>query len=162
MDWKQEADNQFAMFRERVIAHLEPIQKLGYELEETDQALIVSIGKPLSADIHCRISYQLIGNTFSPVSQFNIWLYRRSSPSYQDGEPYAPIAITLGGLLRGYYKRELKPTSQMFWEYSNQNILDGELVELNQVLVEVGISWLEDSASNIKRIQEDTSFHRNS
>src|SRR5689334_13019136 len=95
-DYQLQASQDFALFKEHVLAHLDPVRALGYETADAELPLLLNLTRYVILSIECRISFQLIGNSVSsPDTDFNVWLYRKSlSEDGEANDSWLPIAIT--------------------------------------------------------------------
>ena len=148
MDWKQEAEKQFAIFREVVTQHLDPLTKQGYTLSDEAAPMMITVGKTLNPSIHVAISYEFAFCTLPP-HEFTIWL-RRNAPQ---SEEYAPFSAELPAVLKSYYKVELFPLGQYRWQYSDRDELVREIDTANKALIKLGVEWLEKPTSKVNWVQ---------
>jgi|GEM_PF-5911996 len=151
MDWKQEAENQFAIFREVVTERLEPLTNQGYTISAEEAPMTITVGKVLNSSIHVVISYEFAFCALPP-HEFTIWL-RRSSPQTDE---YAPFSAELPAVLKSYYKVDLFPAGQYRWQYKGRDTLVREIDIANQALLKLGVEWLEKPTSKVNWVQRFT------
>ena len=102
------------------------------------------------------IDFQLVPQFMTPTKRWmNIDLFRRcliTKPAASDG--CTPLAIDLVNLLRMYYRLSIFPPGVHIWEFSNETSLTKVLASVQVWLVDYGIKWLEDPASNIEWVKQ--------
>jgi hypothetical protein len=148
MDWKQEAEKQFAIFREVVVERLEPLTEQGYTPIAEEAPMTITFSKALNSSIHVAISYEF-AFCAAPPHEFTIWL-RRSSPQ---SDEYAPFSAELPAVLKSYYKVDLFQRGQYRWQYSDRDELIREIDIANQALLKLGVEWLEKPTSKVNWVQ---------
>ena len=148
MDWKQEAENQYAIFREVVTDRVQPLTNQGYTPIVEEAPMTITLTKTLNPSIHIAISYKFAFCAVPP-HEFTIWL-RRSSPQRDE---YAPFSAELPAVLKSYYKVDLFPPGQYRWQYSDRDELIHEIDTANQALHKLGVEWLEKPTSKVNWVQ---------
>jgi hypothetical protein len=142
-------------FRQSVIKHMGLIEEKGYRLEEkAANSDTVQYSKLLIPGIRCEIEFQPLSHYIPPVRRFKVNLARLRLPDFdKDSSYYAPLAISLMNLLRRYYNLDIFPQDKIAWTFTDKQDLSEELTTVQTLLLEYGIDWLEDPASNVEWVK---------
>lgn len=135
-------------FRDTILRSTSFLILQGYQIYEPDPvAFVVRFKKEPVPGILCQINFQLMQHFIPPVRAFNVPLSRLKLPnSVADETSYSPLTIDLPSLMRLVYGRDITPPGK-YWEFIHEQSLRDQLADVQSLLMDYGIPWLEDPLS---------------
>lgn len=136
-------------FKRTVLKAAVYLEQRGYRLSEPQPGTdVVQFYKDLLPGIHCYIEFDLKSWPFLDTREFDVVLWRTRLPDYQmDAVQYQRLNIGLFDLMRYVYGRE-EVSGGNYWEFNDEKSLYDQVIRAQQLLIEYGIRWLEDSMSS--------------
>lgn len=111
---------------------------------------MVERGKVLAVGVSCLIRFQLM---YVPeVSRFKVTFGRRRLENFPAGEVrYKPLYAELHNLLWWFHKKwDVIPPTHTFWKFTDETSLVKQIKDVQALVVEYAIPWLEDPMSNVE------------
>ena len=135
------------------------LAQMGYRPKESGTGELVSFEKRSHDGTVYEVQFQLI--QFASASRWlSVLLFRRFSATPPDVTSVCtPLAMDLDNVLRGVYYLDIFPAGKMPWEFQDEPSLSLLLATIKVLLVDYGIKWLEDPASNMDWVKQSTSRH---
>ena len=144
-------------FKHTVLHATQPLIQHGYLVDESGSDAIRFLKSPVTG-VRCIIEFQLLPNFIPPSRLFNVWLFRVQLPDFPGSEQrYLPLAISLPNLMAGFYNLRIFPPEKYYWEFTEEQSLAEQITQAQSLLVDYGIRWLEDPASNIEWVRHHKS-----
>jgi hypothetical protein len=119
------------------------LAELGYEFEARQNLYVFHFHKRLANERHAHIRVQLLAKMSLVGSGFYIWLLRNGSSDPLDDNTQ-DLYCDLGGVVM---RRREKPSDFLEWTFDDSEEMVIGLNNAVNMIVEVGIPWLEDPAS---------------
>lgn len=138
-------------FKQTVLRAATILRELGYQPSERHPApIIVQFQKEITTGVICKIWFQLLryaGPLYGPERDFKVELWRTRLPTFPTDESrYAALSIDLPNLMWFKYEIKVGPTGR-YWEFTDEESLQGQLIRAQVFLRDYGIPWLEDPLS---------------
>jgi hypothetical protein len=125
----------------------------GYELERDPPMHSVEFRKLVITGVYCLIRFQLIH--IPDISIFQVVLIRRRLENFSiEDHLYKPLYLDLVNLITGLYKKEIFPPEQYAWDFTDEASLLAQITTAQALIIEYGLKWLEDPASNIDWVRK--------
>lgn len=137
-------------FKRTVVRTVEPLlAPFGYKFNNAAQKygdyLFFEKSSPDEVGVGFYIVFQLGHHYIPPRRKFTVELQRNKGDFYKPEHGYEKtVRWRLGSLIFAYYKLNLYPFSDHWWEFENDVELKTQLEDAIEKLIEYGLPWLED------------------
>lgn len=148
------AEVKFEEFEDAIAQAMVHVVAQGYHPYESKPPDILDFCRMLVPDVCCKIRFALL--PYSPgsgsIREFDVWLIRTRLPDFPSGDQiYLPLTMDLCNLMRFFYRH---PLGEFLWLFTDQHSLLKQLAEVQALLLDYGIKWLEDPTSDMKWIRQ--------
>ena len=142
----------FEDFHAVVMSHADALADRGYVHNDSEFVHDVEFTKAIEPGIDCTVMFQWMDRGgFAPANEFNVVFRRlRSLDAKGDVAAYINVQMGLRNLLRGVYGQDPLPKDHFaYWTFQTEAELRKRLEEVEPLIMEYGIPWLEDPNSNL-------------
>jgi hypothetical protein len=120
----------------------------GYQILTNESIYSVDLGKMVTLGVFCIVRFQPVH--VPEIDMFKVVLIRRRAENFPLGETnYKPLYMDLLNLIMGFYKKKIFPSKQYAWKFSDDRNLVEQITNIQSIIINYGIKWLEDPTSNL-------------